>query len=99
MKALRTENKEAMKPQFESSKAIHKKIKEEFLKPNPDPGVIDSYTEQLSQIQKQMMKNRFSGLFKIKQILTPDQFQKFLTMEQTWRKDFHNKKRNHSDEN
>jgi len=96
MKALRTENKDGMKTQFEAMKALHQKIKDEFLKSNPDPAVIDSYSDQLLQIQKQMMKNRDSNLFKVKQILTPDQFKKFLDMQQKRFRGFHGKK-GHSD--
>jgi Spy/CpxP family protein refolding chaperone len=97
MKAVREENREKMKTDFEATKALRQKIKEEFLKANPDPAALDSYADQMSQLHKQMIKNRFAGIFKTKQILTPEQFTKFMDMRQHRGKGDHNKKWNHDD--
>jgi Spy/CpxP family protein refolding chaperone len=97
MKAVRKENREKMKTDFEATKALRQKIKDEFLKPNPDPAALDRYADQMSQLHKQMIKNRFAGIFKTKQILTPEQFTKFMDMRQHRGKGDHNKKWNHDD--
>jgi Spy/CpxP family protein refolding chaperone len=97
MKALHKENQETMKADFEASKTLNQKIKDEFLKPNPDPGVLETYTDQLAQLQKQMLKNRIADLFKTKQILTPDQFKKFLDMQYQWGRGDHFKKGHNED--
>ncbi len=99
MKALRKEGQEKMKADFESVKALRQKIKDEFLKATPDPAALDSYADQMAQFHKQMIKNRFANIFKAKQILTQDQFKKFLDMQQQWGKRGFQKKWNRGDKN
>ena len=81
MRQLFTDGKDAMKANFQTSKDLRQKMKDELLKPNPDPAVLDGYADQMGKLHEQMIKNRINGLFKAKQILTPDQFKKFLDMQ------------------
>jgi Spy/CpxP family protein refolding chaperone len=100
MKALRKDGQDKMKADFESMKALRQKIKDEFLKATPDPAALDGYADQMAQFHKQMVKNRFANLFKAKQILTQDQFKKFLDLQQQqWGKKGFQKKWNHGDKN
>ena len=82
MKQLFADGKEKMKANFQASKDLRQKIKDELLKPNPDAAVLDAYAGKLAQLHEQMLKDRISGLFKAKQILTPDQFKKLLDMQE-----------------
>jgi Spy/CpxP family protein refolding chaperone len=81
MKELFKEGKDKVKANIEASKDVRLKMKEEFLKPNPDPAVLDNYAGQLAKLHEQMIKDRIASLFKAKQFLTPDQFSKVLDME------------------
>jgi Spy/CpxP family protein refolding chaperone len=78
MKALRKDMRATLQANFKQSKDLRIKIKAEFLKPNPDPTVINAFSTQLAQLHKQMTDAIFTETFKAKQILTPDQFKKFL---------------------
>jgi Spy/CpxP family protein refolding chaperone len=88
MKQLRKDAGEKMKASFEASKALRQKMKDELLKPNPDPAALDGLADQLAQLHKQMIKDRIANLVKTKQILTQDQFKKFLDMQEKMMKRF-----------
>jgi Spy/CpxP family protein refolding chaperone len=81
MKEFFKEGKDKVKANIEASKDLRQIMKEEFLKPNPDPAILDNYAGQLAKLHEQMIKDRIASLFKAKQFLTPDQFSKVLDME------------------
>ncbi len=81
LKQQRKEMREKMKAGFEAAKALRHKMKDEFLKAKPDQTALEGYADQIAQQHKQMIKNSISNIMKIKQILTPEQFKKFLEMQ------------------
>jgi Spy/CpxP family protein refolding chaperone len=80
LKGLREEAKGLHKTTFEKTKAVRDKIKAEMLKTSPDQNVLNGYADELGQIEKEVNRQRFAHLLKVKAILTPEQFQKLLDM-------------------
>ncbi len=54
-------------------------IQDEIKKDTSDRSKINSLTDKISDDQKKLMKLRTEEMFKVKEILTPEQFKKLLT--------------------
>lgn len=89
IKQLHKDMREKMKAGFEAAKALRQKMKDEFLKASPDPAALEGYADQMAQQHKQMITNRIANTFKMKQILTQEQFKKFLELQSKRAKGFH----------
>lgn len=60
------------------------------------PGVtrkqVEPIASEIKSLEAQMVDRRIDGILKIKEILTPEQYQKLQGMKEGWRKDGHNRR-------
>jgi Spy/CpxP family protein refolding chaperone len=55
-------------------------IHDEFSKDTPDKAKINSLTDKMADIEKKLIKTRTGQMFKVKEILTAEQFKKFISL-------------------
>jgi Spy/CpxP family protein refolding chaperone len=55
-------------------------IQDEFKKDTVDKAKINSLTDKMADIEKKLIKTRTEHMFKVKEILTPEQFKKLINL-------------------
>jgi len=73
----REEHKGKNKQAHEDLKKLKKALQEEIAKPESNPGTIRAITSEIKQIQAALVDVRTENILKIKEVLTPEQFEKF----------------------
>jgi Spy/CpxP family protein refolding chaperone len=68
---------EKMKTLREAMKANRDKFREEMKKPDVARAGIEPIVSEMKSLQGQMIDQRVDGIFEVKGILTPEQFEKF----------------------
>jgi Spy/CpxP family protein refolding chaperone len=76
MKALREEFQKKQKPLREQIKAKHEALRQELDSANPDRAKAETIAKEMNDLQGQAASNRIDEVFKLRTILTPEQFQK-----------------------
>jgi len=61
-------------------KAIREEEKKELLSPSPNQQALYGYAKEINDLQGAMAEKRLEHLLKVKEILTPDQFKKLLSI-------------------
>jgi Spy/CpxP family protein refolding chaperone len=59
---------------------LSKKLNEELMKPKLDMSAVNDLNNQLKAIQGQMADKRISTILDVRKTLTPEQFNKFITL-------------------
>lgn len=85
MKALREEFRGKQKASWEQIKARREDLRKELDSTNPDRGKAEALAKEINDLQGQAAISRIDEVFKLRSILTPEQFQKL--------RDFHQKNR------
>jgi Spy/CpxP family protein refolding chaperone len=80
LKDLRADMGKQNKATREKIKTIREKEKEELLIPNPSQPALYGYAKEINDLQGAMAEKRLEHLLKVKEVLTPDQFKKLLSM-------------------
>lgn len=82
LKELHKEMVELRKSHIDSVKNIRASIKEELLKDTPSKSALERYASTLGEFHKSMTIERLEHLLKVKNILTKEQFEKLVSMEE-----------------
>ncbi len=69
-----------MKSFFAQMKTQRNAMHQELMKPDLDMNKVDSIQLQLKTLHSQMMDNRLNSILEVRRILTPDQFNKFISL-------------------
>ena len=80
LKALRGEMKPVREATMEKVKALHEKAKVELLKATPGKAELENIARQLGDAHRDMALKEQEHLLKVKAILTPEQFEKILSI-------------------
>jgi Spy/CpxP family protein refolding chaperone len=67
-------------------------LKEELEKQESDQNAITAIANELKKLQGSMIDQRISSILKVKELLTPEQFQKFETLTQQKMREFMDKR-------
>lgn len=86
LKDLKQLRREAMRGMFKQIKENRKALKEELAKPEPDMNAVNNLQTQLKAIHSQRIDDKLNSLLQIKKILTPEQFNTFLSKKGKWKK-------------
>ncbi len=81
LKELHQEIMAVRKANFEASRNIRMKIRDELLKENPSTSQLDLYAAELGDIHKQLAKQHNDHLLKVKAVLSKEQFAKIVNSE------------------
>ena len=68
---------------------LNKQLNEELMKPKLDIGTLTSLNDQLKAVQGQMADKRISTIMEVRKTLTPEQFNKFITLTEEMRSKRH----------
>jgi Spy/CpxP family protein refolding chaperone len=80
LKAIREENKDFRKANFEKMRALLEKSKDELLKPSPSKSVLYGYAKEMGDLHKTEAEHMADHMLKLKTILTKEQFEKLIKM-------------------
>jgi Spy/CpxP family protein refolding chaperone len=80
LKDLRADMGKQNKISRDKIKTLREKEKEELLIPNPSQQALYGYAKEINDLQGTMAEKRLEHLLKVKEVLTPDQFKKLLSM-------------------
>ncbi|MBF0570309.1 MAG: Spy/CpxP family protein refolding chaperone [Candidatus Omnitrophica bacterium] len=73
--------REAMKSTVEQIKINKEALNKELILPSPDMNKVNTFEAQLKTLHAQMADNRLSSTLEVKKILTPEQFSKYLELQ------------------
>ena len=76
MKALRTETRGKMEALRADIKSKRQALGQEMESVNPDRAKVDALLKDVSALEVQIGQDRIDNIFKVKAILTPEQFKK-----------------------
>ncbi len=76
MKQFRAAQEAKNKPLLEQLRAVRKELKLELEKPGVDRDKAYAIAGTINGLQGELLKNRINGILKMKEILTPEQYQK-----------------------
>ena len=85
MKAIREEAKARMEASRGELKAKHEALRQELDAEKPDRAKAESIVKEISSLEEKMALGRVDMVFKIREVLTPEQYKKLQA--------FHEKKR------
>ena len=80
LQAMRDSSKREMLALRTELKTTVWDIQDEFKKDTVDKAKIDKLTDKMAEIEKKLIKARTAHMFQVKEILTPEQFKKMITM-------------------
>jgi periplasmic protein CpxP/Spy len=80
LKNLRADVGKLNKVTRDKIKTLREKEKDELLVPNPSQQALYGYAKEINDLQGAMAEKRLEHLLKVKEILTPDQFKKLMSM-------------------
>ena len=80
LKDLRADMGKQNKISRDKIKTLREKEKEELLIPNPSQQALYGYAKEINDLHGAMAEKRLEHLLKVKEVLTPDQFKKLLSM-------------------
>lgn len=95
MKALRTKSKDAHKAEREEFRTKKNELNDLLKASSVDKKAIDTKIKEISALTEEKMQNRVEHLLKVKEILTPEQFEKFLQMKEERMKQHRGKGKGH----
>ncbi len=78
--AVEEETKKEMKASQEKIKEISKKLKTELQKDPPDRNTVHRHIQELSRVRTQMQIRRMDSMLELRQMLTPEQRERFKRM-------------------
>lgn len=73
----RKQNRAEAEQRFTAIKEAREKLREELDKPTSDMAVVQASANTIKQSQAQMVDHRIKSILQLKEVLTPEQFQKF----------------------
>ncbi len=76
LQALKTEHREEMQGNREAVQALRAEVKTELKKDSPSSSETDRLAEEIGDLHTEMTKSLVAHLLEIKEILTPEQFEK-----------------------
>jgi len=76
LKARREADKEQDKALREQLRTKMKTLHDEIAKPETDRAAVDQEVAEINEIKGQLFSRRIDGLFRMKEVLTPEQFTK-----------------------
>jgi Spy/CpxP family protein refolding chaperone len=85
MKALREEFRSKQKTLMDQVKAKREALRKELDSPNPNRATTEALAKEMNALQGQAALNRIDEVFKVRTIMTPEQYQKL--------REFHEKNR------
>ncbi len=94
IKELHDQMKQTRRQHWTDVKEVRKQIRDELKKENPDQAALDSYSEQVGQLAKQISQKRTNHLLEIKEVLTAKQFQQIVDQKASWKHGRKGKKHN-----
>ena len=65
-------------------KEKRRELKEALAKPGVTRQQLEPITAEMKQLQSQMIDARMNGILRVKEILTPEQYQKLQSMKEEW---------------
>jgi Spy/CpxP family protein refolding chaperone len=75
--ALRKAHREENKDLREALKEKRQALKKELAKPVSDNNAISAIATEMKDIQAQLIDNRINNILQVKEVMTPEQYQKF----------------------
>ncbi len=88
IKQHREENKGAVKELHQQLKAKRDQLKVELDKPASDEGKISLIVEEIKALEGQMIEYRVDRILEMKEILTPEQYQKLQEKKESRKKEW-----------
>ncbi len=73
----RKQNKAEAEQSFTAMKEAREKLREELDKPTSDMAVVQNLANTIKEGQAKMVDHRIKTIVQLKEVLTPEQFQKF----------------------
>lgn len=80
LKELRESRKESHKPHREEMKAIHEEMNKLLRAPTVDKKAIEANIQKTAKLTEEKLRNHVEYQLKVKEIMTPEQFNKYLDM-------------------
>jgi len=81
LQELKTEHRGEMKSNREAVQALRTEVKTELKKEEPSISETDRLAEEIGELHTEMTKSLVAHLLEIKEILTPEQFEKMASRE------------------
>ncbi|MFC1594167.1 Spy/CpxP family protein refolding chaperone [Candidatus Omnitrophota bacterium] len=85
LKALKTQHRSTKKTLRENLKSKNEELRKAIKDPATDRAYIDSVTAEIKQLQGAQLDLRVDHILKVKEILTPEQLEKFHSLEKKHR--------------
>ena len=92
MKKLHEEGRAQKKELRKESKELKEELREELMKPSSDRNRIDGIVGKMKELQGKEIYSRVDHFLAVKEILTEEQFQKFLDLHEKRHGKKHGKK-------
>ena len=86
LESAKAAHRTAMEAMVKTMKEKRQELKNARANPAATRQQVEPIATEVKELQSQMIDNRIDGIFKIKQILTPEQFQKLQGMKEEWQK-------------
>ena len=87
LKDAKSSHRAEMAALAKALKEKRRQLKDALAKPGVTKQQLEPITAELKQIQSQMIDARMGGILRVKEILTPEQFQKLQSMKDGWHKE------------
>ena len=82
LKALKKTNMEEMKALHEEMKSKREELRAELQKPDTDKARINAVVTEMKALQSKQIDQRVDNFLGMKEILTPEQFEKFISLKE-----------------
>ena len=92
----KSKSKAQMKDLFEKKRSLRTAMRQELMKPELDMNKINDIQTQLKASQSEMVDHRLNSILEVRKILSPDQFQKFLSLFEKYRDEKSSKRKHRS---
>lgn len=87
LKDVKTAHREEAKKLFQALKQKREELKSALAKPDATQSGVAPIMAEIKKLQAELLDYRIEGIFKIKSILTPEQFQKLESLKnEHWKK-------------
>jgi Spy/CpxP family protein refolding chaperone len=89
LEANKKQRRDQMKTWAEQMKAQREAMRQELMKKDLDMGKVNAIQSQIKTLEAQMTDNRLNSILEVRKILTPEQFNKFISMMEQNRSKMH----------
>ena len=83
----KSQSREQMKTSFGKKRSLRESLRQELMKPNLDMNKINDLQSQLKTNHSEMTDHRLNSILEVRKILSPEQFAKFLSLLEDYKRE------------